>query len=149
MEPFIGQILLVAFNFEPPGWAFCNGQTLPIAQNQALFSLLGTQYGGNGVSTFGLPDLRGRVAIGSTTSAGPRPGNLYHPMAESGGTETSTLLHTNLPFSNVSVATVPNGTSGAVQAATPSTVAAPFNNMPPYLSLNYIIALQGIYPSRQ
>ncbi|MEG0983774.1 phage tail protein [Algoriella sp.] len=93
MEEFIGSIKIFAGNFAPRGWAMCYGQILPINQNQALFSILGTTYGGNGVSTFGLPDLRGRVPVG--TGSGPGLSNIV--LGEVGGTENTTLLTTNLP----------------------------------------------------
>src|SRR4029450_14155051 len=91
-EPFIGMIILVPYNFAPRGWAFCNGQILSIAQNTALFSLLGTTYGGNGQTTFALPDLRGRVAI----SGGQGPGLSNYTIGEQAGTETITLLTTQM-----------------------------------------------------
>ncbi len=87
MEPFLGSLLLVPYNFAPQGWALCNGQLLPISQNTALFSLLGTTYGGDGVSTFALPDLRGRVPI----SAGQGPGLQNYSLGQSGGAESATL----------------------------------------------------------
>src|SRR5215211_4319727 len=92
-EPFIGQIMLVPYNFAPRGWAFCAGQILPIAQNTALFSLLGTTFGGNGQTTFALPDLRGRAPIGQ----GQGPGLSNISLGEAAGTETVTLLSTNMP----------------------------------------------------
>src|ERR1700710_1746158 len=96
MEAFLATILLFAGNFAPSGWAFCNGQLLAIAQNQALFSLLGTTYGGNGIQTFGLPDLRGRVPI----HFGQGPGLSSYSIGQSGGTENTTLLLNNLPQHN-------------------------------------------------
>ena len=93
-EPFLGQIILVPYNFAPRGWAFCNGQILPIAQNTALFSLLGTTYGGNGQTTFALPDLRGRVAI----SSGQGPGLSNYDLGQVGGTETETLTINQMPM---------------------------------------------------
>src|SRR6185503_4216533 len=94
-QPFLSEIKLVSFNFAPQGWAFCDGQLLPIAQNQALFSLLGTYYGGNGVTTFALPDLRGRLPM--HTGSGPGPGLSPRSLGETGGTETVTLISTQMP----------------------------------------------------
>jgi microcystin-dependent protein len=168
-EPFIGQITIFAGNFAPRGWAFCHGQLLPIAQNTALFSLLGTIYGGDGRTTFALPDLRGRAPI----HFGQGPGLSNYNLGELGGVESVTLLaaqmpvhtHTlvgaNVPANN----TAPGGQlmaetredayAGAAQpvAMDPSAVGAaggsqPHENRPPYLAINYIIALVGIYPSR-
>jgi microcystin-dependent protein len=180
MEPFLGQIMMVAFNFAPRGWALCDGQLLSIQQNTALFSLLGTTYGGDGRITFGLPDLRGRIAI----NPGQGPGLPSYDQGESAGWPTTTLLVTNLPSHNHPIqASSANGTQSdpinafpananvvpergadpigvnayATSANTtmaPSTVGntgggQPFNNMPPYLAVYHIIALQGIFPSRQ
>jgi microcystin-dependent protein len=172
-DPFIGEIALVPYNFEPRGWAFCNGQILSIAQNTALFSLLGTTYGGNGQTTFALPDLRGRVPMHVGSSQGP--GLSLYNLGEQGGAEAVTLLATQMPvhnhLENVSSA---NGTSdnpangilGKNASGVPqygagpgnATMAAgaianaggsqPHENRQPYLGLNYIIALQGIFPSR-
>jgi microcystin-dependent protein len=170
-EPFIGQITLFAGNFAPRGWAFCNGQLLSIQQNTALFSLLGTTYGGNGQTTFALPDLRGRAPI----SAGQAPGLSNYVLGQSGGTETTTLtinqipahVHTTVAVSSPDPGTTTNpanavlansgevpiyGTSNPQQLAGPTTGLSgsnqPFSNLSPYLTLNYIIALQGIYPPR-
>ena len=96
MDPYIGQILLVPFNFAPNGWAFCNGQLLPISQYTALFALLGTTYGGNGVSNFALPDLRGRVPVGFTQG----PGLSNYVLGELGGAESVTLQVTQIPAHN-------------------------------------------------
>src|SRR5438270_13257171 len=95
MTPFLGQTLCVAFNFAPKGWAFCNGQVLPINQNQALFSLLGTTYGGNGQTTFALPDLRSRSAM--HTGGGPGPGLPPHNLGEQAGEESVTLIQSQVP----------------------------------------------------
>lgn len=171
-EPFIGQIVPVAFSFAPKGWALCNGQILPIAQNQALFSLLGTTFGGDGRTTFALPDLRGRTPI----HWGTGPGLSSIALGESSGSETVTLLSNQLPMHNhIAIATntpadqpSPSGNLWAVesQSATfpysdqsPSGTMAPtalanaggnqpHNNMQPYLTVSFIIALQGIFPSR-
>jgi microcystin-dependent protein len=164
-EPFIGSIILFAGNFAPRGWAFCNGQILSIAQNTALFSILGTTYGGNGQTTFALPDLRGRAAL----SAGQGPGLSNRSLGENGGAEATTLTaaempaHTHAqPASNADQST--NRPGGAVPArggvyagegdgsqldpVSATGGSQPHNNMQPYLTLNYIIALEGIYPSR-
>ena len=168
-EPFVGEIMLVPYNFAPTGWAFCNGQLLPISQNTALFSLLGTMYGGNGQSTFALPDLRGRVAI----SLGQGPGLSPRDQGETGGSESVALTLQQIPQHNhpVNVSSSPGtsaqaagnhlhaSTFGNSYAATPDgTMAAdaigqtgggqPHNNLQPYLTLNYVIALQGIFPTR-
>jgi len=172
-EPFLGQLMCVPYNFAPRGWAFCAGQILPIAQNTALFSLLGTTFGGNGQTTFALPDLRGRFP----NSAGQGPGLSNYDLGQVGGTQSTTLISNNLPphahpltqlqaASGAKLNNVPNGnvlgganiyTTGTVD----STLAAsgntgpgpaggpqPFPIMPPYLTLNWCIALEGIYPSR-
>ncbi|MCW2542246.1 MAG: phage tail protein [Frankiales bacterium] len=163
-EPFIGEIKLTSFNFPPSGWALCNGQLLPIQQNQAMFSVIGTMYGGDGISTFGLPDLRGRIPL--HFSAGLSVGN-------SGGEESHVLQVTEIPVHNhparaQSVATNPGGDpTNSVWAAgiqpmfapTPTVTMNPaalsnagsgqaHENRAPYLTLNFIIALVGIFPSR-
>jgi len=168
-EPFIAEIKLFAFNFAPRGYAFCSGQIMSIAQNTALFSLVGTTYGGNGQTTFGLPDLRGRVPIGQ----GQGPGLPPYSMGEASGTPTTTLLSSQLPSHthtlNCSAAaatsTSPSGNYIAVTEENPSfgssfggnmnpsSIGAaggnqPFSIMQPYLAMNYSIALQGIFPSR-
>lgn len=168
-EPFLGMIIIVPYNFAPRGWAFCNGQILPIAQNTALFSLLGTTFGGNGQTTFALPDLRGRVP----NSAGQGPGLSSYDLGQVGGTENTTLTVNNLAshnhsancFSDDANAAVP---SGNVLANAPSNMYAtvapnaqmnplaigltggnqPFSILGPYLTLNFCIALEGIFPSR-
>jgi microcystin-dependent protein len=166
MEPFIGQISITAFPFAPRGWALCNGQTLAVQQNQVLFSLLGTTYGGNGVTTFNLPDLRGRAAIaagrtvlGGTGGAeavalvGPQlPAHTHKAKAVStpgtqataaggiwaGSTKTDNQ-YLKAGTANVSMSPTASGPGGQGQA---------HDNMPPMTVLNFIIALQGIYPSR-
>ena len=162
-EPFLSEIKVVSFNFAPKGWALCNGQTLPINQNQALFSLLGTTYGGNGQTTFNLPNLRGRVPISFGNG---------HTLGEAAGTTSVTVniqqlpthIHTanasdaNGTLSNPNNAMLAKFNNGYAQAANltsllPATVTSvggsqPHNNMMPYLVLNFIIALQGIFPSQ-
>jgi microcystin-dependent protein len=166
--PFIGEILLVPYNFAPKGWAFCNGQLLPISQNTALFSLLGTTYGGNGITTFALPDLQGRSPIGA--GQGPFLGDYF--LGQSGGVEQVTLTVSQIPAhthqvqasGNLGNAVNPNlwaaqssllfysdsaGTPMALGAVGPAGGAQPHNNLSPYLTLNYIIATTyGIYPPR-
>ena len=180
-EPFLGMIAIYGFNFAPRGWAMCNGQILPIAQNTALFSLLGTTYGGNGQTTFALPDLRGRVAVGPGQGPGLPPVNL----GQMSGEPTHTLIITEMPAHNhttqVSTNAFLDGFGGSGDSSNPtnnfwssvtsggpynSTTNAkmnanavqvvlgiaggsqPHNNMQPYLGLNYIICMEGIFPSR-
>lgn len=166
-EPFLSEVKLTAFNFPPKGWAFCNGQFLPINQNQALFSLLGTTYGGNGQTTFALPNLRGRVLL--------HHGN-RHTLGEAAGATAVTLNIQQLPqHSHAVVArtgpasadpgpaqslaaaadayTLPAVASGSLTALSPASVTSiggsqAHTNMQPYTVLNYIIALQGIFPSQ-
>ena len=172
MEPFVGQILTVPFNFAPKGWAFCDGQLMAISQNTALFSLLGTFYGGDGKSTFALPNLEGCVPI-HVGGNQPAPGLSTYNLGEEGGEDTHTLLsseiashmHTVAPLASNDERTTdhPGGaypTTGGVYAATHNSNAPmgtmftsdvgglPHNNLQPYLVLNYIIALQGIFPPR-
>lgn len=169
-EPFVGEIRIFAGSFAPTGWAFCDGQVMAIGQNTALFSILGTAYGGNGQSTFALPDLRGRVPV----HVGQGPGLTDRLLGEPIGSEGHTLSvneippHTHplgasaangisdAPAGGVmarSPAGVPQFAAGNDSTLDPSAVAStggsqPHNNMQPYLTLNFIIALQGIYPSR-
>jgi microcystin-dependent protein len=166
-DPLLGEIALFAFPFAPRGWALCAGQLLSIAQNQALFSLLGTTYGGDGITTFGLPDLRGR----SIVSSGQALGGSDYTLGMKTGTETVTVLPNQLPMHNHLFTAATTGSTpdptGALYAATgsmqfaptatgqlaPDAVAQagstqPHPNQPPYLVLNYCIALQGIFPSR-
>jgi microcystin-dependent protein len=170
-EPFLGMIIIVPYNFAPRGWAFCNGQILPIAQNTALFSLLGTTYGGNGQTTFALPDLRGRWP----NSSGQGPGLSSYDLGQVGGTESTTMTINQMPAHNhnsTTPATAADGNSidpaaGAVFGAgqsiykvgaatiqmspTPTSLTGgsqPFSILQPYLTLNYCIALEGIFPSR-
>lgn len=169
MDPFIGQVILFAGNFAPRGWAFCEGQLLAINNNQALFSILGTTYGGDGRTTFGLPDLRGRFA----TQQGTGPGLSPVRLGERSGNPTTQLITANLPQSAINIpgsdddadSSEPLGNVMALtddanmiyhSAATGSMAAGsingaanqPFSNMPPFLGMNYIIALQGTFPSR-
>jgi microcystin-dependent protein len=164
-EPFIGEIRAFGFNFAPRGWATCSGQILSIAQNTALYSLLGTTYCGNGQTTFALPDLRGRVAV----NQGQGPGLSNKTIGEQAGAEAHTLnvneipAHTHAqPASNADQSTNRPGnavpTRGGVYAGSgdgtlmdPMTAAGgsqPHDNMQPYLTVNYCIALVGIFPSR-
>ncbi|MEA2715731.1 MAG: hypothetical protein QOI99_48 [Actinomycetota bacterium] len=166
-EPFLAEIRMFGGNFAPRGWAMCNGQILPISQNTALFSLLGTTFGGNGQTTFALPDLRGRVPM--HTGQGPGLSNVN--LGEVGGSESVTLLQTQMPQHSHGVA-ASNGAAGASRPAnnflaaggayapaTDGTVmnpamigvsggGQPHPNRQPYLGLTFIIALEGIFPSR-
>lgn len=180
MEGTIAEIRLFAGNFAPRAWAFCNGQIMAIAQNTALFSLLGTNYGGNGQTTFALPDFRGRVAIGT----GQGPGLSNYNLAQVGGQETVTLTINNMPSHNHSVtgtvamqanndsADLTSDPTGRRLAATGNLYTSqsgdlvnmaidavnltttingggqPFSTIQSYLAMNYIICLQGIFPSR-
>ncbi len=163
---------MVGFTFAPSGWAMCNGQLLPINQNQALFALLGTTYGGNGVTTFALPDLRGRVAI----HLGAGPGLSDYVQGQTGGVEATALTLNNLPNHNHPLNCIPaggnqaspanaspaiesTGTSMNYAAGSPSAQmnpaaigpaggGQPVSLLQPYLCVNFIIALQGIFPSR-
>lgn len=176
-DQYLGEIRLVGFNFAPYGWAQCNGQILAIQSNTALFSLLGTYYGGNGVNTFALPNLQSRVAVGMGQGAGLS----QYVIGQTGGTENTTLLANNLPAHTHPFALSANSTTGDTNNPTnaypglggdsqqgPANVytqtkgtatmaqqttgsagnSVPFPTLQPYLALNYIIALQGIYPSR-
>ena len=161
-DNFVGEISLTAFNFAPKGWAFCNGQLMSISQNTALFSLLGTYYGGDGRSTFALPNLQGQAVVGQ----GQGPGLSDHFIGETGGEESVTLLTSEMPSHThttqaagdqtsvrpAGLAPAPGGYYGTPNAATmftnPTGGSMPHNNMQPYLVLNYIIALQGIFPPR-
>jgi microcystin-dependent protein len=162
-DAYLGDIKLVAFGFTPRGWAPCNGQLLPIAQNQPLFSLLGTTYGGDGQRTFALPDLRGRIALhpGPQYRAGAQGGEVNHTLSAA-----EIPVHPHTVQSSTATATLssPAGQvlAGSAQAAYGTTSDTPMNpqavsstggsqphpNMPPFLVLNYIICLAGLYPSR-
>lgn len=172
-EPFIGQVFLVGFEFPARGYALCDGALQSIAANSALFSLLGTTYGGNGTTTFALPDLRGRVPVGQGTA----PGGGTYALGQVSGTETTTLTSANMPaHTHVATLMAESGTAtdtdptgrmlagattylspgrGADVPMAPASVhvgstggSMPFNNMQPYLVMNYQIALTGIFPSR-
>lgn len=179
-EPFIGEIKIFGFNFAPVSYALCQGQILSIASNTALFSLLGTTYGGNGQTTFAVPDLRGRMPIGQ----GQGPGLPFYTMGEIGGSTNVTLLSQNMPIHNHAatginvripvtsasedsaaannyIGNAVNDTFGPQPSATNSLGAPvvsgttalaggsqPFSILNPYLTINYSIAIQGIFPSR-
>jgi microcystin-dependent protein len=168
-EPFLSEIKIVSFNFPPKGWALCNGQFLPINQNQALFSLLGTTYGGNGQTTFALPDLRGQVPIhvSNSHSLGEKAGTTAVTISQSSmpthihQAQASSTPHTANPENYAPIAAnslfgVVNNLYGApanLTALLPSTLSnvggsQPHENKQPYLVLNFIIALQGIFPSQ-
>jgi microcystin-dependent protein len=174
-DPFVAEIRIFPFNFAPKGWAFCDGQLLPISQNTALFSLLGTTYGGNGQSTFALPDLQGSAAM----HPGQGPGLSLHDLGEQSGVESVTLLVSEIPAHAHAVGRALNGAGNTIspansvwaQAGAGRGAAAlyidgaptgqvninslsvtggglPHNNMQPYLTLNFCIALQGVFPQR-
>jgi microcystin-dependent protein len=157
-EPFLGEIRTFGFNFAPQGWAMCNGQTMSISQNTALFSLLGTTYGGDGITTFALPNLQGRVGIHMSS---------FHPQGEVAGQEAHTLTSQEMPAHTHAINAGEDETTnrpaaafaarGGVYTKTPNATMAPtgitgsflpHNNMQPYLVLNFCIALEGIFPSR-
>ena len=172
MDPFVAEIRIFPFNFAPKGWAFCDGQILPLSQNTALFSLLGTTYGGDGKSNFALPNMAGNAPM----HPGQGPGLSLHDLGETGGSDTVTLLESEIPshshnlMASGSAGTKPNPIGNApsrVTGATPYVPAAgapltpftdqalapaggdqPHNNLQPYLTLNFCIALQGVYPPR-
>lgn len=173
MDPFVAEIRIFPFNFAPKGWAFCDGQILPLSQNTALFSLLGTTYGGDGKSNFALPNMQGNAPM----HPGQGPGLSLHDLGETGGSDTVSLLeseipshsHTMMSFPGAGNRLIPGGNSIArANGSTPfipnspapplvnmsdSAVAPaggdqPHNNMQPYLTLNFCIALQGVYPPR-
>lgn len=189
MDPFIGQIVMFAGNFAPRGWAFCQGQILAIQQNVALFSILGTTYGGNGQSTFQLPNLSSRVPVGT----GQGPGLEPFVLGQVGGTHNTTLTSSNMPIHTHPATVTPNGSimastsAGTLQAPITGSLLAqsnqrdsqyidsasagttvplggnapaptvtigqaggsiPFSIMQPYLAMNFIIALEGVFPSR-
>ena len=173
-DQFVAEIRIFPFNFPPTGWAFCDGQLLPISQNTALFSLLGTVYGGDGKSTFALPDMQGNAPM----QPGQGTGLSLRDLGELSGTETVTLLTSEIPFHTHTMSAsnaaadeegqkdptnaVPGVQQGsnqmytalaspavmAPQALSPAGGSLPHNNMQPYLTLNFCIALQGIFPPR-
>lgn len=171
-DPFVAEIRIFGFNFAPRGWAMCNGQLLPLSQNTALFSLLGTTYGGNGKSNFALPDLQGNAVM----QPGQGPGLSLHDLGETGGSATVTLLQSEIPVHTHAMRasadpanaqtpgpalTLARSAGGAAYSTTttgletmaPQTLApaggdAPHNNLMPYLTLNFCIALQGVFPPR-
>ena len=170
-DPFVAEIRIFPFNFAPQGWAWCDGQLLPISQNTALFSLLGTTYGGDGKSNFALPDLQGRAPM----HPGQGPGLSLHDLGETGGSETVTLLESEIPahahslmgsnqlgtqpavtnnfparttFNMYQSVTNQNLVSMAFEALPPAGGDLPHNNMQPYLTFFFCIALQGVFPPR-
>jgi microcystin-dependent protein len=173
MDPFVAEIRIFPFNFAPKGWAFCDGQILPLSQNTALFSLLGTTYGGDGKSNFALPNMQGNVPM----QPGQGPGLSLHDLGETGGSETVTLLESEIPshahqlMGSSVQSSKPNPAGNALcrvssgatpyvapagaplanfsdKALTPAGGDQPHNNMMPYLTLNFCIALQGVFPPR-
>jgi microcystin-dependent protein len=170
-NPFVAEVRIVGFNFPPTGWAYCNGQLMPISQNTALFSLVGTFYGGDGKVTFALPDLQSRVPVGQ----GQGPGLSQRFLGEESGEQFVTLIKSEMPAhnhqvgANIGLATLGTGAAtttfarasggNAYKSGTPNVAldpqtlsisgsSLPHNNMMPYLTLNYIIALQGVFPAR-
>jgi microcystin-dependent protein len=172
-DPFVAEIRIFPFSFAPKGWAFCDGQLLPLSQNTALFSLVGTTYGGNGTSNFALPDLQGRAPM----HPGQGPGLSLHDLGETGGSDTVTLLQSEIPAHSHALQAAggdigderaptdravarTTGVGGFLYGAAASLVTMsqnalppaggdqPHNNMQPYLTLKYNIALQGVFPPR-
>ena len=173
-DPFVAEIRIFPFNFPPKGWAWCDGQLLPISQNTALFSLLGTIYGGDGKTTFALPNLQGSAPM----APGQGPGLSLHDLGESGGSDTVTLLESQIPSHSHSLMAVggfngtnndptggvpakgdaglnpynPSGTlvqmANQAVAPAPAGGSQPHNNMQPYLTLYFNIAMQGVFPPR-
>ncbi|WFU33487.1 tail fiber protein [Bradyrhizobium brasilense] len=173
-DPFVAEIRIFPFNFAPRGWALCNGQILPISQNTALFSLLGVTYGGNGTSNFALPNMQGNAPL----APGQGPGLSLYDLGENGGSDTVTLLQTELashphdmmainlqadqaaPAPNRGIARSLNGAAYVAGTPTPALVqmnfgmigpaggGLPHNNLMPYLTLNFCISLQGVFPPR-
>lgn len=171
-SPFVAEIRIFPFNFAPKGWAFCNGQLLPISQNTALFSLLGTNYGGDGKATFGLPNFEGSAPV----NWGQSSTGTNYDLGEISGTENVTLLITEIPIHNHTAQGAPGGgqpspaahawgnglktstgtyapSDGNNQSMNPFAIGItgssfPHNNMQPYLTLNFCIALQGVFPAR-
>lgn len=169
-DPFVAEIRIFPFNFAPKGWAWCDGQLLPLSQNTALFSLLGTTYGGNGKSNFALPDLQGRAPM----HPGQGPGLSLHDLGETGGSETVSLLESEIPAhshafrgnNTLGDSPVPGGNtlarlvnayqqtvnanliSMAPESLPPAGGDQPHNNLQPYLTFYFCIALQGVFPPR-
>ena len=172
MDPFVAEIRIFPFNFAPKGWAFCNGQILPLSQNTALFSLLGTTYGGDGRSNFALPNLQGSAPM----HPGQGPGLSLHDLGETGGEVNHSLLESEIPSHNHTMnagtgggqVSPANKTWGTLGGRTPTPLynntasntpmagtafgvaggGQPHNNMSPFLALNFCIALQGVFPPR-
>lgn len=170
-DPFLAEVRIFPFNFAPTGWAVCNGQILPISQNTALFSLLGTTYGGDGKSTFALPNIQGSAVM----HPGQGPGLSRHDQGETGGSESVTLLQSEMPAhthqmkgaaQDPALAKAVNpeaswalsqggpiyqsssNTQMAQEAVAPAGGGLPHNNMQPYVTLQFCIAVQGVFPSR-
>jgi len=171
-DPFVAEIRIFPFNFAPRGWAWCDGQLLPLSQNTALFSLLGTTYGGNGKSNFALPDLQGRAPM----HPGQGPGLSLHDLGETGGSETVSLLESEMPahahlvkvgtengdvqtpnptviLTRSSDGAAYNASNSGLVAMAPEIIAPaggdqPHNNLMPYLTFYFCIALQGVFPPR-
>lgn len=173
MDPFVAEIRIFPFNFAPKGWAFCDGQILPLSQNTALFSLLGTTYGGDGKSNFALPNMQGNAPM----HPGQGPGLSPHDLGETGGSDTVTLIESEIPSHSHSLMSSTTNSSkpspggnvlARVTGASPYVAGTPapplvqfssnalapaggdqpHNNMQPYLTLNFCIALQGVFPPR-
>ncbi len=170
MDPFVAEIRIFPFNFAPKGWAFCDGQILPLSQNTALFSLLGTTYGGDGKSNFALPNMQGNAPM----HPGQGPGLSLHDLGETGGSDTVSLLESEIPSHSHGLTVSQSDSTdqslvnelyaggvgigmyaapGALVALSDNAIAPaggdqPHNNMQPYLTLNFCIALQGVYPPR-
>jgi microcystin-dependent protein len=170
MDPFVAEIRIFPFNFAPKGWAWCDGQLMPLSQNTALFSLLGTTYGGDGKSNFALPDLQGRAPM----HPGQGPGLSLHDLGETGGSETVTLLESEMPAHShawqvsggdansqspvgqelaTGVGLTFYAAPGPLVAMAPESLAPaggdqPHNNLEPYLTFYFNIALQGVFPPR-
>ncbi len=172
MDPFVAEIRIFPFNFAPKGWAFCDGQILPLSQNTALFSLLGTTYGGDGKSNFALPNMQGNAPM----HPGQGPGLSLHDLGETGGTDTVSLLESEIPSHGhaLRASSQPGEDASAATEALGRSLGAnlyqdqlntnlvtmddrmiapaggdqPHNNLQPYLTLNFCIALQGVYPPR-
>ena len=175
-QPYVGEIRMFGGNFAPAGWMFCDGALLPISENDILFTLIGTTYGGDGKSTFALPNLQGSVPL-HVGGAQPGPGLSVYDLGQSSGSDTITLLDSEMPVHNHFVQAfsspgnvntgdptlalarskggsaykAPPGTNVqfAFNAISPSGSSFPHNNMMPYLTLNFCIALQGVFPARQ